>query len=439
MSVERKKVVVIGAGFTGLAAAYELARRGFQVTILESDSVIGGLAAGYHVDGQPLERFYHHWLGTDQDIVALIRELGLERKLIARATATGMYYANSFHRLSSPIDILRFTPLSLWNRIRFGLSVAYSWTIRDIDRVEPLRAKDWLIGLCGRRVYEVVWEPLLVGKFGKYADEVGAAWLWNKFVQRGRSRQKSGGEFLYYYQGGFSGFIEDWVKVISSLGVSITLDTAATGLVVDNGEVRGVRTAGGVVACDGVVATPALPLIADLVSADAPAAFLQRLRAVKYLANVCLVLQLKRSLSDIYWLNVNDPSFPFVGIIEHTNFEPSSSYAGRHIVYLSKYLPRDDALFGLTDAELLEFAIPHIHKMFPSFDRDWVLSYNVWRADFAQPIVTPNYSRTRPDTRTPIAKLYISGMAHVYPQDRGTNYAIRHGRAVAAELAASLA
>jgi protoporphyrinogen oxidase len=162
------------------------------------------------------------------------------------------------------------------------------------------------------------------------------------------------------------------------------------------------------------------------------------LRRIDYLANICLVLELDRSLSETYWLNVNDPSFPFVGVIEHTNFEPPENYGGRHIVFLSKYLPESDMLYRMSDPEVLEFALPHLQRMFPKFAREWVTGYHVWRARFSQPIAEPGYSRLIPPQQTPLDNVQVATMAQIYPEDRGTNYAIREGRRVAQELIGSL-
>ncbi|KAG0944365.1 hypothetical protein G6F31_014607 [Rhizopus arrhizus] len=141
-----------------------------------------------------------------------------------------------------------------------------------------------------------------------------------------------------------------------------------------------------------------------------------------------MVLSLDRSLSDTYWLNVNDPGFPYVGVIEHTNFEPPSSYGGRHIVYLSKYLPPHHPMYTMSDAELVEFSIPHLQKMFPEFDRSWIQDLHVWRADYAQPIAEKHYSKLIPGRCTPISNVFVTSMAQVYPEDRGTNYAVLSAR-----------
>jgi protoporphyrinogen oxidase len=428
--------VIVGAGFAGLSAALELARRGVAVTILEAEPEVGGLAGTFDVNGKRLEKFYHHWFTNDLHVNELVRELGEDDRIVYRPTRTGMYFANHIFRLSSPIDVLRFTPLPLVDRVRLGILALRARGVQNWRALEDETAEEWLIRLGGERVYRVVWQPLLEGKFGPFASQVSAVWFWNKLKLRGGSRGKSGAEMLAYYRGGFAALADRLAVEITVLGGEIRLCTPARGLVVEGGIARAVETDAGAIDADAVIATPALPIIADLVAPHAPEDWVARLRAIDYLANACVVLELDRSLSDTYWLNVNDPGFPFVGVIEHTNFEPASTYGGRHIVYLSKYLPASAELYGMADDAVLDYCIPHLQRMFPAFDRRWVMNHHVWRARYAQPIVGKHYSRLIPDTETPIAGLYLSTMAQVYPEDRGTNYAIRDGRRVGRDVAA---
>src|SRR3954468_9585508 len=124
-------IAIIGGGFTGLSAAYDLTKAGIRVTVLESDAALGGLAGGFDVGGYVLERFYHHWFSNDQHVVDMVRELDLEDQVVLRPTRTGMYYTKSFFKLSSPMDVLRFTPLSLINRIRLGLVVPRARAVKN--------------------------------------------------------------------------------------------------------------------------------------------------------------------------------------------------------------------------------------------------------------------------------------------------------------------
>jgi len=430
-----KDCIVIGAGYTGLAAAYELAKAGLRVAVFESDKDVGGLAGSFNVNGYRLEKFYHHWFTSDVHITELVEELGESHRVIYHPTNTGMYYANRAFRLSTPLDLLRFTPLPFLDRLRMAKVAVAARLVRDWKSLEAITAEQWLRRICGDRVYEVVWGPLLGGKFGPYADKIAAVWFWNKLKLRGGSRGKGGAENLAYYQGGFAALSERLAERIRELGGEIYTGAPVHEIVVREGRVIGVRTPDGVHEADTVIATPALPVIDKLVGHHLTSKEREQLRGIEYLANVCLVLQLDRSLSETYWLNVADPNFPYVGVIEHTNFEPPESYGGRHIVYLSKYLPESAELYRMTPEEALEFSLPHLKRMFPQFDRSWILDYSVWRARYSQPIVTLHYSQKIPPNRTSVDGLFIETMAQVYPEDRGTNYAVRNGRRIGREVA----
>lgn len=435
---ERDHIVVIGGGFTGLGAAYELARAGLPVIILETDNQIGGLAGSFKIGDQQVEKFYHHWFNNDKHVVELVRELGCDDQLVRSPTRTGIYVNNVFHKLSWPLDVLRFTPLSFSGRIHLGLSVLNARRIKDWKHLESLTAKEWLLKQCGSEVYRIIWEPLLRGKLGVFASEVSAAWFWNKLVSRGGSRNKMGKEELLYYRGGFATFAETIANNIKSAGGVIQTGTEAKALIVEDGCIKGVQTNNGPVYADAVIATTPLPIIADLVRPYVSKEYVADLKRIRYLANVCLVLEMSNSLSNIYWLNVTDPDFPFIGVIEHTNFQSATDYDGKHIVYLSKYLEDTDELFSMNKDELFEFSLPHIKRMFPEFDISWVRRYHVHKARYAQPIVEKYYSDLVPSNVTPLKGFYIATMSQIYPQDRGTNYAIREGRRIGQIVAGRL-
>jgi protoporphyrinogen oxidase len=430
-----KPIVIVGGGFTGLSAAYELAAAGNKVIVLEKEPMVGGLASGFMVGEFTLERFYHHWFTNDVHVMDLIKDIGRSDEVVFRPTRTGMYYANTIFRLSTPLDLLKFKALGFLDRIRLGLLALKARRIKNWKAIEHMTARDWLIKMGGREVFRVVWEPLLVGKFGPYADKVGAVWFWKKLALRGGSRDAEGREVLAYYRGGFSELAEALKRKLEEMGVEVRLNAPVTGLQLEGRRVTAVETPQRSLPASAVLLTQALPQIADLLEGKASPDYLASLRRIEYLANICLVLELDRSLSETYWLNVNDPTFPFVGVIEHTNFEPPESYGGRHIVFLSKYLPESDALYQMRDDEVLDFAVPHLQRMFPDFRKEWVTAHHVWRARFSQPIAEPGYSKLIPPEQTPFENMLITSMAQIYPEDRGTNYAIREGRRVAKEIA----
>jgi protoporphyrinogen oxidase len=153
-------VVIVGGGFTGLTAAYELSKSGLKVRVLESDDSPGGLAGTFEFsDGVQVEKFYHHWFNSDEYIPQLARELGLLSQIVSSPSKTGMYFNGRTWKMSSPLDVLKFTALPFLDRIRMGLLVFQVRRIKNWKKIEHLSIREWLEPICGERVYRVVWAP----------------------------------------------------------------------------------------------------------------------------------------------------------------------------------------------------------------------------------------------------------------------------------------
>lgn len=433
--MEKFDVVIVGGGFTGLTAAYVLAKQGKRVQVLETDDTPGGLAGTFNFnDGVKVEKFYHHWFNNDVYVPELVKELGLEGDIMLLPTRTGMYFNGRLWKLSTPLDLLRFKALSFLDRIRLGLLVFQVRRIKDWKTIEHLSIREWLEPLCGKTVYKVVWEPLINSKFSVFAEAVNAVWMWKKLVLRGGTRNDKGGEELAYFKGGFGRLAEALADGIRRHGGQVSFGRRVTGIEANGSEIARLTTDQGSVEGDKYLFTPSFPIIADIFEGSADPQWVEALRRVKYLGNMCLVLRLNQSLSETYWLNVNDPGFPFVGVIEHTNFDSPENYRGSRIAYLSRYLATDDPVWAYNDEQYFQFAMEHLKRMFPKLDQSWVLDYKVWRSEYAQPVTERNYSSYVPGRDTPYANAFISTMAQIYPEDRGTNYAIREGREIARVL-----
>ena len=428
--------VIVGAGFTGLTAALELARAGKHVLVLEADATPGGLASTFDFkDGVTIEKFYHHWFDNDKYVPELVKSLGMEGDVVTMPSKTGVYFNGRHWRLSTPMDLLRFKPLSLIDRIRLGLLVLQVRRVKDWKAIEHLSIREWLEPLCGKNVFRVVWKPLLESKFSNFSDAVNAVWMWKKLVLRGSTRDTKGGEQLAYFKGGFGRLAQAMTAEITRLGSEVRFATPVTGVTAANGQISALHTAAGEASGHQYLFTPAFSIIAALFDGVASPDWLTSLRRVKYLGNVCLVLQLDRSLSDTYWLNVNDPGFPFVGVIEHTNFDSPKNYGGKHVVYLSRYLAKEDPLWAYRSEDYLNFSLGHLQRMFPALERSWIQDFRIWSSEFAQPVTERNYSSYVPGFGTPYKNAWISTMAQIYPEDRGTNYAIREGQIAARHMA----
>ena len=417
-------VGVLGAGALGLSCALRLAQAGESVVVLEKEAVPGGLAAGFPVGDAYLERFYHHLFCTDRSIVALIRELGLGPDLYWARPNTSVLRDGRCYPLNSAAAVLRFTPLPLFDRLRLGAAVVYIKLARDYRQLPDLTAAEWIRQRMGERAYAVVWGPQLYGKFGAHAEQIDLPWFWARIHCRTM--------LLGYLRGGFHRLYSRLAEEIVALGGRVELGREVQAVEREpDGRLR-VDTTTGPYHFDRLAVTLPTRLFLRL-ARGLPDAYRARWEGGPlHLGAHCLVLALDRPLMPpVYWLSIADPGLPFLAAVEHTNYLPASDYGGRHLLYLGNYLPMEHELFRWDDARVLDEFLPHLRKLNGAFDPSWVREHWVWKAPFAQPVVTRGYLQQLPPHETPLPGVYLANMAHVYPQDRGQNYSLRLGERLA--------
>jgi protoporphyrinogen oxidase len=432
--MNRKRIGIIGGGYAGLTAAYELQKLGHAVTVLEKSGKWGGQAATLPLLGTHIEYFYHHLFGSDTYILGLMDELGLSDQLRWIESKVGFYYDGQIYDFVTPLDLLRFKPLSLLNRVKLGLMYLYLQRVDNWQRLEQIAAKDWIQRYMGHEIYEKVWGPLLRGKFGDLADQVSMTWLWGKIKVRGSSRQgATAKEKLAYPKGSFETVTQALVDHLRSGGADLRLGQEVVALATDLGNPRrvsGAVTKSETLPFDLVIATVPGYNLLEIAPPALEGDYADRLRAVRYQAAAVLLMVSKQSLSRIYWLNIADQALPFVGVIEHTNYVPPSEYQGRHLIYVSNYMERDDPRFRMRASELFEIYAPHLKRINPAFAPDWIEQKFVLRAEAGQPVITCNYSQRIPRHRTPLEGLYLANTLQIYPEDRGVNYSVRLGQEI---------
>lgn len=428
------RIGIIGGGYAGLTAAYELQKKGHAVTVLEKYGQWGGQAATLPLLGTRIEYFYHHLFGSDTHILGLMDELGIGDRLRWIESKVGWFSDGQIHDLVTPMDLIRFTPVNLVNRIKLGLMYLYLPRVKDWRKYEKITAHDWILRSMGRQVYDQFWGPLLRGKFGAMADQVSMTWLWGKIKVRGTSRQGAAAkETLAYPVGSFEIITQALLDRLRAGGADLRLNQEVTGLTTapdDPRRVNGVVTQKETLPFDVVIATVPGYNLLEIAPPTLDEAYAAQLSSVRYQAALVLLLASKQSLSRIYWMNIGDRTMPFVAVIQHTNYVPPSDYQGRHLIYVSNYLERDDPLYGMGASELFELYAPHLKRINPAFNADWIENKIVLRADSGQPVITRNYSQRIPDHRTPLQGLYLANTLQIYPEDRGCNYSVRLGQTI---------
>ena len=430
------RVGIIGGGMAGLAAAYELTKQGHLAEVFEVAPFLGGQASTFEVHGGQLERGYHHLFISDTSITELIHELGLGDKLEWLQSSVGFYHGGKVWDFASPKDLLLFKPLPLLDRIRVGLWTFILQKTKSYQRFESVTAAAWLTSHMGKKGYEVIWEPLLRGKFGDFHNKIGMTWIWNKVTLRVAYRKGAGQvERLGYPMGSFGEVIAVLADRIIQQGGQLHTSSSVAKIVRtgDTTTTLDVQIGNGPSEqreYDAVIATTPSYVFAKL-APQMPDEYKEKLEGINYLSAVLMVLVMDRPFTEKYWMNIADPDMPFVALIEHTNIINKELYGGKHILYISNYPSRDSDMYKMSPDNLMDLFVPHLQKINPDFDRSWVLEYHHHKLDGAQPIVGINYGDGIPDHRTPLKGLYLANTTQIYPEDRGTNYSVRMGVKVA--------
>ena len=423
-------IAIIGAGAAGLAAAYDVTRAGHRVTVFEGAPQVGGLASGFKADHWEwtLEKFYHHWFESDAHILGLVDELGVRDQVLFRRPLTMMYHDGKFYQFDSIVSALLYPGLG-WgvDKIRFGLVGLYLRFTKNWRTLEKVTVDTWMRRWAGNQAYRSMWEPLMVSKFGeRYAKIVNMAWLWARL----HCRTPRLGTFV----GGFQAFMDVLAGRVRQAGGDIRLSSAVREIRVDGGRVV-LGTGTGHESFDRLLTTTSPRLFADI-TPQLPASYRSEVNALIAMGAVVMVMSLTRQLTpNAYWYSLpKDAGFPFLALVEHTNYMAPEHYGGDHIIYCGDYLEPDHPYFDIDKDELLAIYRPALTRFNPRFDDTWIRQTWLFRTRYAQPVPMVNHSQHVPDLQTPLPGVWLASMSQVYPWDRGTNFAVEIGRRAARRM-----
>ena len=434
------KIAIIGAGYAGMSAAYDLAKSGHNITIYEAEDSAGGLARGFKDPkwDWTVDRFYHHWFASDNHMLGIIEELGLSDQVLFPRPYTVLLHNEKWYPFDSIKEALLFPGLG-WgvDKLRFGLVGLYLRLTKNWQSLEKVTVDAWMRKWAGTRVYEQMWEPMLIGKFGKHHKEVPMSWFWARI----HARTTKLGTFV----GGFQAFADSFAEKLFEMGVEIKLNARIMSIKRNHTKKVIVTGEDGAEGYDKVLVTTS-PAVMSYLTPDLPEDYLGALKNLKHMGAVVLVAALKHQLSEkgYYWFNLpkavsqgdahgpnGNDGFPFLALVEHTNYVSPEHFAGEHIVYAGDYLEPGHENFDLSAEELMDKFAESFARINPKFERDWVRKVWVFKADYAQPIPQLGHSQNIPAIETPIEGIYFASMSQVYPWDRGTNFAVEIGRRAA--------
>jgi protoporphyrinogen oxidase len=408
-----RKIGIVGGGMLGLTLALRLAESGFNVTVLEKSTGIGGVLKPARIGNYSWDQFYHVILLSDMHLRKLIEELGLTDRIEWGETRTGFYTDGRLYSMSNTLEFLSFPPLSLFDKLRLGFTIFYASRIKNWEKLEDFTVSDWLIRLSGQATFDKIWLPLLKSKLGEYYKITSAAFIWAA-IARMYSARRTGlkKEMFGYIKGGYDHVLNRFDEILSQKGVNVLLETEVREIAHTEGEVRCIA-GGRTLDYDAVIMTLPSTEIPALVPAMTEREKKQML-STTYESVICPTYLLRKPLAGFYVMNITDGHLPFTGVIEMTALMDRNYFDGHSLVYLPRYLAFEDPLWSKGDKEITEDFLSALEVIYPALSGEDVVASSLSRARNVMPVPTLNYSKkVLPSTITSIGNIFIVNSAQI--------------------------
>lgn len=427
-----QRIAVLGAGPMGLAVAYQLARDGHQPIVFEADDRVGGMTAAFDFSGLTIERYYHFHCISDHAFLKILDELGIADKMHWVETKMGYWYQGMLQPWGNPIALLKFKGLSFIAKFRYGLHAFLCTKRNDWKPLDNLDAVEWIKRWVGEEAYEVLWRRLFDYKFYDYSNNLSAAWIWSRIRRIGRSRYSLFREKLGYLEGGSNTLLQALHQDIKSHGGEVRLTSPVSEVVITDNQVVGVKSGEQFIPFDKVVSTVPIPYIPKLMP-NLPSDIIDQFKALKNIAVVCVIVKLRKALTENFWLNTNDPEMDIPGLVEYSNLRPLND----HVVYVPFYMPGEHPKFSEPNEAFTDKVKRYLKKINPALNDDDFIDIRASRYRFAQPICQPSFLDGLPSAKLPVKGLWLADTSYYYPEDRGISESIDFGRKMATDAASS--
>lgn len=410
-----RTVAIIGGGISGLASAVRLSGLGHSVILFDSESALGGLGVSFPYGDNHLEKFYHCILPDDHGLIGLIEEVGLGDELLWRGTDMGFMYQRQVFSMNTAMDVLRFSPLSILDRLRLGAMGVRARFRSDHASLDEIAVDDWIRGQIGDRAFQILWRPLLEAKIGDSYPAIPALWLSSRLGREKSTKREVKG----CLQRGYNSLVEAIEATLRSRGAEIHLQTRVAAIEYAGQRMR-IRTEGGrAVEVDTVISTsPLMQFVGMTSSLDVPDSY--RSISLDYQGVVSGVFLMREPLTRYYWMPIVDSGATCQGIIEMSNLVPLDRAGGLRVVYCVNYTHRTSELYARPDEELLAAYRRDLETLFPEVG-DTIVDEFLFRAPFVEPIWPLGYRSRRPAPSVIPGRLYLANTSQVYPRVNSWN------------------
>jgi protoporphyrinogen oxidase/GT2 family glycosyltransferase len=399
-----ENVVIIGAGPAGLTAAYELSKHGRPAVVLESDSMVGGIARTVDYKGYLFDigghRFFSKWAEVNQ----LWREI-LGDKFLERQRTSRILYRNRFFLYPLKLgDVLRGMGFVESLRIVRSYIYAFLFPFRKEETLEH-----WVCNRFGARLYRAFFKTYTEKVWGVPCNEIHADWAAQRIkglsflsaikgaiFHTRKSQVKSLISSFHYPERGPGQMWQTMADRLLERGQSILLEHRVVRLCHEAGRITTVvtRSSSGEQNFSGANFISSMP-IRSLVRALHPAAPVEVQKAAESLRyrdflTVVLIVDRKDAIPD-NWIYIHDPSVKVGRIQNFKNWSPAMvPDPDKTSLGLEYFVFENDQLWSLSDAALIDLAtrevvqlglvrsdeiedgtVVRMPKAYPMYDNGW--------------------------------------------------------------------
>lgn len=364
------KVLVLGAGLAGLAAAYELTALGHEVRIVEASDEVGGMASSWKVGPFWLDHGPHRFHSRDARLVEHVFEV-LDREVVIRRRQSRIHLRGRYFDYPLKFgNVVRHLPSGLLARAGFDYLVT-----RAKELVRPTEDTDferWVKKRFGDTLYELFFGTYTEKTWGIPCSRISADWAAQRIAQtslfdtvlktlrppKDGAVRSLADEFYYPAQGGIGELARRYASKIVERGGTLELNTAVNSLVVRDGRVHGVRLADDrELTADHTLCTIPLPRLVSATGSDASESVRAAASGLDYVAILFVYLEVDTpSVSPDHWIYLPERHLRIHRVSEFKNFSDASAPGDRTAICCEITCRVGDATWNLDLAAAAELA-----------------------------------------------------------------------------------
>jgi len=405
MPLMKKHVTILGGGLAGMSCAHSLAQAGRQVTVLERESDVGGLARSYTENEFTYDlgphRFLIHQPKDVADFSALLKEDLLLKQRKSRIFLKGRFFD---YPLKVSNAIFSMPPLTTARILSdYALAKAKTLARPSSDR----SFEEWVESRFGHTLYEIFFKQYTEKAWGIPCSDISADWasqrisllsLWDTFVKslikRGNQPRTYASEFYYPPKGGIGALCVKMAKDVESAGGKVLRGQPVTRVEVKNNLISKIHSVDLSIDTQEVVSSLPLTDLVQFFSPKADAGVIEAGRRLKFRAIVFVFLFIKRPrISDDHWIYLPEERFISNRLTESANFSRQNVPAGQTVLCAEITCDVGDSTWNTSDDVLAERVVADIVQMgFTDLSKNDISAVRTRRAGEAYPIYDIGYA-----------------------------------------------